>query len=500
MPQTKSARRLLKLHETNTRFSSWSGGALFALAVGLYIATRLWHLTAFSLDGDEIFSVLAARMRWAELVSYIIRDVVHPPLFYLLLKVWIGIGGESLLWLRLFPALTAIAAIVPFFLLCRELNLRDMEMNLALVLMGVNEYLIFYANHLRMYSLLLLLSLCSLWLFARYFNEENGSQKILLALFAVNLLLVYTHYYGLLIVGLEALSLLLWKRSKLIPFAIYGVVLALCFSPWMYAVARASKEKKGLGQNLDWITRPNMANLTWFYGTLNGLFDFRRSTSLGLLLFIFPVLLWGWHLWQGERSASRETATTFWWLLCFSFLPVAVAFSASQLLAQSVWGERHLIIVAVPYMILVAVGVYRLRPLWVRTLALILVVAWAAVAGFKAQAAADKKIAWNVLVASMSQAEPTRAAGLKVYAFEDFVATPLRYHLERAQERRFQVALISDMDAVEGDHFWVAFRDATWKQARHPQEILIEKGYQVGQGFESKMSDEQVELFPVWRR
>ena len=35
-------------------------------------------------------------------------------------------------------------------------------------------------------------------------------------------------------------------------------------------------------------------------------------------------------------------------LLLFSFLPSALAFVASQALPQSLWGERHLIIVASP--------------------------------------------------------------------------------------------------------------------------------------------------------
>src|SRR6266852_1795084 len=91
-----------------------------ALVVALFVAARLWHLTTSCLWFDEIFSVHAARHGWTDMLRFVAADIIHPPLFYALLKVWIALGGESLLWLRLFPALTSIATMFPFLLLCRE--------------------------------------------------------------------------------------------------------------------------------------------------------------------------------------------------------------------------------------------------------------------------------------------------------------------------------------------------------------------------------------------
>ncbi|HET6891170.1 MAG TPA: hypothetical protein VFH31_08730, partial [Pyrinomonadaceae bacterium] len=137
----------------------------FILIIALFIGARLWHLTSSCLWFDEIFSVHAARHDWNQLIRFVAADIIHPPLFYLLLKVWIGIGGESLLWLRLLPVLISIATVVPFLLLCREFELTSTEIKLALLLLAVNGYLIKYAQEVRMYSLLLFLSVCSFWLF-----------------------------------------------------------------------------------------------------------------------------------------------------------------------------------------------------------------------------------------------------------------------------------------------------------------------------------------------
>jgi len=95
--------------------------ALAAMCV-LYIAARLWGLADSCLWFDEIFSVHAAEHAWNSLPWFVAQDLIHPPLFYVLLKFWIGIGGDGLLWLRLFPVLFSVIALIPFLLLGRELK------------------------------------------------------------------------------------------------------------------------------------------------------------------------------------------------------------------------------------------------------------------------------------------------------------------------------------------------------------------------------------------
>jgi len=478
--------------------------AVFALAVGLYVAARLWNLTAYSLFPGEVFSVRAARHDWSGMIAFLARDIVHPPLFYLLLKAWIGIGGESLLWLKLFPVLISIATIFPFFLLCRELRLRAAGINLALVLMAANGYLIFYAQGVRMYSLLLLLTVCSMWLFVRFFNSAGRPKHHLVALFAVNLLLVYTQYYGWLVVCLEGIFLLFWGRHKLRPFAISVAGMILCFSPWVYTVAQVSMpqlRERGLEDNLGWLGRPTLlGDLRLYYVTLNGHFHFPLD-MLQLLLFGVPVLLWVWHVLRSQGKDPGQ-ATTFWWLFLLSFLPAVLSYAASQVLPQSVWHPRYLIIVAAPYMILVVIAIGRLRPSWVRTATTILMVSWAILAGFKAlnEDNAIFRVKWEYLVRQMIQAEPPGDNNLKVYAIHS-LAPAVSFYLEQAHETRFQVEqkelseiMREDTTAqAGGDHFWVA-----GFFSKHPvQKALIEGGYQVGEGFEDR---QKAFLFPVWRR
>ncbi|MGH9949385.1 MAG: hypothetical protein ACRD6X_19605, partial [Pyrinomonadaceae bacterium] len=80
---------------------------------------RVWRLTDACLWFDEIFSVHAAEHDWNSITWFVAQDLIHPPLFYYILKIWIALGGEGLLWLRLFPVFIATAALIPFLYLCR---------------------------------------------------------------------------------------------------------------------------------------------------------------------------------------------------------------------------------------------------------------------------------------------------------------------------------------------------------------------------------------------
>ncbi|MEO6050761.1 MAG: hypothetical protein ABIP78_05440, partial [Pyrinomonadaceae bacterium] len=143
-------------------------GLTCALVVA-YIALRIPGIADTCLWFDEIFSVHAAEQPLSWLFSFVALDLIHPPLSYLLLKLWIGVGGEYLFWVRALPVLVSVIAIFPFISLCRELKLPFWTRTLALFFFVINGSLIKYSQEVRMYSLLMCLSLFSMWLFVRYF-------------------------------------------------------------------------------------------------------------------------------------------------------------------------------------------------------------------------------------------------------------------------------------------------------------------------------------------
>jgi uncharacterized membrane protein len=341
--------------------------AIIAL-IALYAAARLWHVTDSCLWFDEIFSVHAAENDWGSIFDFVAKDLIHPPLFYVVLKIWIAIGGESLLWLRLLPVTFSVLSLVPFLLLCRELKQKSPTVLLAVFFLAVNGSLINYAQRVRMYTLLMCLSLFSIWLFARYFNRG----KSLIPLLIVNCFLIYTHYYGLLVVGGEIFIILIHQRIKWRGAAAMFGTAAVAFLPWLYAIFTASRNGSEVSQNIAWISKPGFKEIGIFVIDLLEPFYFQfssvESTSIYsvsiplLLIFIAAIAMFFFNFRKIEAGEKQ----TLLFLSVFAILPILVVLIASWVLPYSVWGTRHLIVCAGPLALLMANVVTRIEPRGVR--------------------------------------------------------------------------------------------------------------------------------------
>jgi hypothetical protein len=347
----------------------------------------------------------------------------------------------------------------------------------------------------------MMLTLSSLWLFAKFFNSADRSLDVQAALFAANLLLVYSHYYGWLIIGVEFFFLILWNREKLLSFALAAAVIFALFIPWVYLVSHASIKKGGLVANLGWNSRPTFGDLVWFYQILNGPLSYRWQTfgtPVVRALFGLPILVWGWQIYKQRQVANGAQKIIFTWLVLLSFLPALIAFAASHLMTQSVWGLRFLIIVVPSYLLLVSIAALNLRPRWLRTLTAILILGWAAVCGL-AQLNNRDKVSWEPLVRQMIQAEPAHASLTKVYTEKGNAGTTVQYYLNQANEARFEVVYVDYYTEPQEDHFWVVYLQYAFEAQPPPQEILTERGYKIGDSIKAEAAGHKVFLFPVWR-
>ena len=451
--------------------------AAFLAVATIYIAARLWGLTSSCLWFDEIFSVHAAEHDWSSLWSFVALDLIHPPLFYILLKIWILIGGDGLAWLRVLPVLLAVIAIFPFISLCKELKISFWTSLFGLLLLAVNGSLIKYSQEVRMYSLLMCLSLFSMWLFTRYFQKG----KSLVALTIINVFLVWTHYFGWFVIVSEIAAILIFQRIKWRAIVLmFGVALA-SFVPWIISVAFAAKEGSGLSQNIGWMARPGIGSILQL--KLAGLepFYFQASSadpvsiyriSIPMLLIVgagFVLFLLGWAKHQSDQKRAVELTAIF------AGLPLFAAFVASWLLPYSIWGTRHLIIIFVPISILVALVLTNITVSSLRVGAITLILLFTGYAFIlRAQQPAPQYIwcAWEQL---MDKIEPGTDA--HIYATEDVIA----YHLWYSARNKLNIRVskleagypedaayflprgFDEVDRIKladlsDSEFWIAFR------------------------------------------
>jgi hypothetical protein len=192
-------------------FWHWSNGVILGLTLVAF-ALYLYQLDGQSIWRDEALSIVRARQPLSLLLAN--RNVVqgvespdlHPPLYFLLLRGWRTLAGESEFALR-FPSLVAaVLSIALFGRVGRRIWGRETGL-WAAALATLSPFYLWYAQEIRMYTLLVwesLLLLYTLWplLQAKVPPRDYAWFGLVAAV------TVYTHYTGVFLVAFTVLAIL----------------------------------------------------------------------------------------------------------------------------------------------------------------------------------------------------------------------------------------------------------------------------------------------------
>jgi uncharacterized membrane protein len=472
--------------------------AALAVLVAGFIGIRLWNLTAFCLDSDEIFSLLTARSGLVHLFQSVRADVVHPPLSYLLLWVWVKIGGESMPWLRLLPFLLSILALPLAWIVLRQLRLSAPARFIALSLLAINDYQVFHARYVRMYALFFLLSLASVALFNLLLERATGKRVIALTL--VNLLLVYTQYFGWMVIGIEGLHLLWMDRRKLKPFLLGTAAIVLLFAPWAYEATQAAIAKGGLAPNLGWIRHPKTGDVWWYYVGCNGAL-WPVPVASAMVFFLFGAMIAGlWRVLRATNDPVQSSRLRFAALL--AFLPPYATYVLSNVMRNSIWGNRHLIVSAVPYLALLATALVALRPKWARFVVISIAAAWGAFGLYRVTMYPELRNNMDILtgqLVELNARDGSRSGAVSVDFLDPYLAFPMNYYLESHYHQKWNLVNVASVDEISGDRVWVGYNHKSWKQARSPEELLRARGYKIGPGVWAGDRWDRIAVFLAYR-
>ncbi len=223
---------------------------LLVLILVLAAALRLYLLAGQSFWADEGNSVVLAARSAKEIVAAAAGDI-HPPLYYLLLKVWSAVFGLDERGARSLSVLAGVLLVAVVYRLGSRL--RSVRMGLlAAALAAVNPFLVYYSQEARMYMLLALCAAASAlaltgWTQAveRAAATAGAASRGLLwpaALYLVAAVAgLYTHYAFP--IQLAALNLIFlwwaWRRRRqegvwrlLAPWLAVNFAAALLYLPW----------------------------------------------------------------------------------------------------------------------------------------------------------------------------------------------------------------------------------------------------------------------------
>ena len=169
-------------------------------------------------DYNSIKPTYVSRWHPNESISSVVRyvafqDPVHVPLYQAMLSAWMGLTGRDLFTIRLLSLLTGLLAVAFTYRLLRATCGPAAALDAA-VLSSFLAFFIFYTHQARMYALLALVSPWLIWSYWRLHDSAHKPAVLLwLSLLISSVATMYTHYFGLLILGAIGLYHLLFATK-----------------------------------------------------------------------------------------------------------------------------------------------------------------------------------------------------------------------------------------------------------------------------------------------
>ena len=231
-------------------------------------AIRFYHLDAQSLWNDELFSLQVSKLGLAEIQSALVAHYHHPPLFFYLLHFVLAVSGESAWSLRLISALAGSATVgLVFHYGSKMFGLRAGVAAAAICL--VAPFHIAYSQEGRPYALAGLLALASCcFLFDLLERPRRG---LVIVYVTVSAALLYTHHWGIFILGAQAAYVFLRKDAA--GAGKKSVLLSLALIAAFYAPEVPSLMQQSAGGSSTgwfWVEGPSWREWYWLAGAYSG--------------------------------------------------------------------------------------------------------------------------------------------------------------------------------------------------------------------------------------
>jgi len=324
--------------------------SLVAGTISLWIGLRqsVWF--------DEAYSILVAKQPLGNLIHLVSLDT-HPPLYYVVLKLWAGLFGWSEVSLRSLSVVAFVAALIVAGLLLRKMFDARVAIG-AMLLVMVSPLLLRYGFEIRMYSLGMLIGVAATY--ALYSAWRAGSRTDRNRWLTTYGFLVVIGMFTLYPLALLWVAHVVWiiyvhwgKKAvwnKLLPYILAYVGAVVLFLPWLPTffnqLSNGALAPIGQPVNLENIigilTFNSVYNPTWGLSVVASVAVIASGIAVGYLAVI------------SKRTLSHHRPEV---LLLAAYITVPIIVLMIVSLKSSMYVERYLAHVALGLVMLIGVVV-----------------------------------------------------------------------------------------------------------------------------------------------
>jgi uncharacterized membrane protein len=367
----------------------------FPLILILFLGTllRFYHNLDISLWHDEAFSALMIRYPWQEMFYRLGLDV-HPPMYYIFLRFWHYVFGDSLLSLRGFSILFSVGSIWSGWLFTKEAFRNEKAALWAALFIAINPFQLQYVTEARMYTFGAFFALLAGYFLVKALNSQKqvyeAEQKNMpnlpetmsakkcmwwsyVGFTLCMIIIIYTHYYlfftaaalgfyGLLYLifhheGADKSARYTW--NKFVPLLLSFIVIVLSFLPWLKTFLFQYKQVQA-GYWIQMMDRWSIPSTFW-----DMLLGFERDTTKGTTQ-IFLVLVTLFSIWMFYRFLKKTEGFHKWLVALAVVAPFAGAILFAILAhlkgsSSSVYLDRYFLFASVYYSVALAVWMKEIK-------------------------------------------------------------------------------------------------------------------------------------------
>ncbi len=172
---------------------------VLCLILILGLVLRLLDINKTSFWYDEAFTGDILKLSWKEMFAVIAADKVHPPLFYILIRLWSVIFGITQFSLRSFSVFCGLGTIGLAYIVGKEFFNKNKFPILGIVLafvIAISPFFVTYSVEARAYSFLAFLALGLAYTVVKFLDSVIRKEKIKYLILAIvlSIILCCTHY------------------------------------------------------------------------------------------------------------------------------------------------------------------------------------------------------------------------------------------------------------------------------------------------------------------
>lgn len=336
---------------------------IWAITIFGLLLRLLFINKAEGLWNDEYVSWFVASQPFTNGFIESVKSQCHMPFYYLYLKFFMLLFGQSDLLLRLTSVLAGTISIPVMYLVGKE---KDKQTGIfTAILTALSSFLIYYSQEVRFYSILFLFSALSLLFTIRVLKKQNNYNFI--GLIISNLLILITHTIGFVYVffNIVILSILLFKTYKKQIIKLWAIlaILFICTTPLIIKIFTTQSFSQWWGKfslakfgflMTDYFS-PILTNLVdspakFFYNPTPEFFIFALCPALIATLWIIKAIL-------------KDKVNTFLFLCTVG---VVIVMSFAAILGKLVFITKYSIEIYPTLILLAAFGAISINKKWLR--------------------------------------------------------------------------------------------------------------------------------------